>query len=462
MLLFLYRQIKSISTKKDIMVYHDAYQVYELLDRWNHHGPPNVDDMNRLFSTQPDEVKRRFLYGQTLLHRAVESFPTRTDVVLCIWEACPQALSMEDDNGFLVLHRLLFSGNWYKSSEIMALVPIFVESHPESVVAPTPTGRLPLHLACQRTESDELVRYLMQCFPDACHYRDKEGKFPLDHALEATEPKASIVRILVDQYPVLLSYQDSKGCLPLQRLLKSKSRITRRSSRYDQVVKVLLEGFEGSLRLQNENGETPLMMACTLNSPLSLVYILLRQWPEQITSNLAPNIFNNQQFNGELIHSSLVSASVTLHNVRLWFQRYPDILTSPDCHGRLPLHYAVVSESDEAYEIVKYLLKSSDGHFQRLQLATSDKDGSLPIHIAAAARSVHSHDILLLLIDEYPEGLVKEDNYGMLPWHYGECSRQDLVFEQTSRRFPDVEIDLSLVPDEIRFDFFSQNKENLS
>jgi hypothetical protein len=41
-----------------------------------------------------------------------------------------------------------------------------------------------------------------------------------------------------------------------------------------------------------------------------------------------------------------------------------------------------------------------------------------------------------------------------LPWHYGEFSRQDIVFEETIRRFPDVEIDLSLVPDKIGFDFF--------
>jgi hypothetical protein len=185
-----------------------------------------------------------------------------------------------------------------------------------------------------------------------------------------------------------------------------------------------------------------------------LVFLLLRQWPEQITSNLAPNIFDNERFNGELIHSSLVSASVTMHNVRLWLQRYPDILTSPDSHGRLPLHYAVASASHEAFEIVKYLLKSSNRRFLSQQLATCDNDGLLPIHMAAAARSVHSQDILLLLIDQCPEGLLQEDNNGRLPWHYGECSRQDIVFEETSRRFPDVEIDLSLVPDEIRFDFF--------
>ena len=174
-------------------MYHDSHQVYELLDKWNHQGPPNVELMQQLFENKPEEAKRRFLYGQTLLHRAVESFPNRSDVVLCILEAYPEALSVEDDNGFLVLHRLLFSGNWYKSHEIMMLVPKFVEESPDSVITPTSTGRLPLHLACQRTESPELVQYLMKCFPDACQYRDHEGKFPLDHALEVTDPRAAIV-----------------------------------------------------------------------------------------------------------------------------------------------------------------------------------------------------------------------------------------------------------------------------
>ncbi|KAG7370011.1 ankyrin repeat domain protein [Nitzschia inconspicua] len=438
------------------MVYHDAYQIYELLDKWNHQGPPNVEDMNRLFESKSNEVQRRFLYGQTLLHRAVESFPTHTDVVLCIFEAFPQALQIEDDNGFLVLHRLLFSGNWYKSHEIMALVPQFVESFTESVILPTPTGRLPLHLACQRTESEELVRYLLQSFPDACCYRDEDGKFPLDHALEVVEPRASIVEILVKQHPVLLSYQDSQGCLPIQRLLKDKSRQpSRRPSRLDTVIKVLLEGFEGSLRLQDREGRTPLLLACTLNCPLSTVYLLLRQWPEQITPNSAATIFDNERFNGELIHSSLASKSVTFQNVQLWLQRYPDIVTSPDGYGRLPIHYAVASPSDEASEIVKYLLDFDNASRKTHQLAAVDNDGMLPIHIAAAATSTNSNHILLLLMDEYPGGLLIANKDGRLPWHYGECSRQDIVFEETTRRFPDVEVDLELVPDEIRFDFLA-------
>lgn len=449
------------------MVYHDAYQIYELLDKWNHRGPPLVDDMNRLFETKPQEVQRRFLYGQTLLHRAVESFPTRTDVVLCIFEAYPSALEVEDDNGFLVLHRLLFSGNWYKSQEIMAVVPTFLEAHPESILQPTPTGRLPLHLACQRTESDELVRYLMNSFPDACHYRDKDGKFPLDHALEVTEPRASIVQLLVRQRSVLLSYQDSNGQLPIHRLLLGKARHSRKPPRYDKVIQVLLEGFEGCLRLQDEEGQTPLLLACSLNSPLSAVYLLLRQWPEQITPDkMAPTIFDTERFNGELIHSCLSSESITLDHVQMWLDRYPDMLTSPDGHGRLPLHYAVASPSDEATNVVRYLLhyaKNDDNDDDNAsfvktqqQLSTPDNDGLLPIHIAASVDpSEYSHDILLLLVEEYPEGLLMADQDGRLPWHYGECARQDVVFEETTRRFPGLEVDLELVPDEIRFDFVS-------
>jgi ankyrin repeat protein len=433
-------------------MYHDSHQVYELLDKWNHQGPPNVELMQQLFESKPAEAKRRFLYGQTLLHRAVESFPNRGDVVLCILEAYPEALSVEDDNGFLVLHRLLFSGNWYKSHEIMQLVPKFVEVCPDSVITPTSTGRLPLHLACQRTESLELVEYLLDCFPDACHYRDDEGKFPLDHALEVTDPNASIVELLVKQHSVLLTYQDENGCLPLQRLLK-KVGTSRRSARYDKVVQVLLQGFEGSLRLQDGEGNTPLMLACTSGNPLGLIYALLRQWPEQITSSTAPSIFDNEHFNGELIHSSLASESISLHKVELWIQRYPDIVLSRDGHGRLPLHYAVASTSDEALEIVQHMLVNN----KQQQLDTADNDGLLPIHVAAACGSCNS-DILQLLIQEHPDGLLKADKDGRLPWHYGECSRQDVVFEETAQRFPTVEVGLELVPEEIRFDFLpSQN-----
>ena len=110
-----------------------------------------------------------------------------------------------------------------------------------------------------------------------------------------------------------------------------------------------------------------------------------RQWPEQISPNLSPTIFDNEQLTGELIHSSLASESTTLENVTLWLQRYPDIVISSDSYGRLPLHYAVASSSAEAFEIVEFLVEFADASFRIQQLKHADQDGLLPLHVAAAS-----------------------------------------------------------------------------
>ena len=82
------------------------------------------------------------------------------------------------------------------------------------------------------------------------------------------------------------------------------------------------------------------------------------------------------------------------------------------------------------------------------------KSTEVVVHMASASPSCSS-EILKMVIDENLEGLMEADNDGRLPWHYGECSRQDLVFETTAEIFPDMEVDLDLVPEEIQWDILS-------
>jgi ankyrin repeat protein len=335
----------------------------------------------------------------------------------------------------------------------------------------TNTGTLPLHLACKRADSGkeskciDVVRYLLTTFPDAVRYRDNENKFPLDHALQDQVVNLDIIRLLIQEYPVLLSFPDDSGMLPLHRTLKSSFGL-----RHQTVVELLVDGYEGALRLQDKDGYTPLLYACTMNRRLSTVYSLVRKWPEQVMVGHAANsiIFGSpDKFNGELLHSSFSSKASKLESVVKWLERYPDGIWNKDLHGRLPIHYAVISPSHDALAIVCLFLEHEDGTDsgcnddvenkddgrprRTRQLATPDNDGRLPLHFASACPRC-SNEMLTMLIQRYPKALIHEDNDGRLCWHYADLARQDVVFEETTQRYRDVEYDLELVPEEIRWD----------
>jgi ankyrin repeat protein len=421
-------------------MYYDAYEVHDLLDKWNHRGPPITESVADLFDRNPQAARQEFLFGSTLLHKCMEFYLTRMDLVQLLVATYPDALSKPDDNGFLPLHRALICASCTPTLELMKL---FLGECPESILSTTVSGAFPLHLACKRCDL-EVVQFLVECFPEVLQYRDKERKFPLDHALEDNGiERTLVVEYLVQKNPVLLTFSDEEGRLPLHRVL----RMGKRTFAYDKIVDILVDSCPGSLLFQDGEGCTPLLQACSESNSLSQVYSLVRKWPEQITtqSNL---ITEPDEFNGEMLWSTLSSQSIRLDRVRQWTRLHPEVILTPDLQGRLPLHYAVVSSSEEVLEIVQFLLEQLDS--VDTALAIPDHHGRLPMHYAAS--SPFSDVVINYLMEIYPEGLTHADNDGRLPWHYADCARQDIVFETTCQLYPDIDTDLDLVPEEIRWD----------
>lgn len=498
------------------MVYHDSWEIYEQI--YSLSGPSlevDVESMRRLFIDKPEEAQRRFLYGRTLLHWLVQKrrFDRLDDLLDVILDVHPVAAKTEDDYGDLPLHLLLMNINRYMYPMPAAgLVRKLVSLFPEIAMTPTRGGSLPLHLACENlhhrpTNDDDIttIRLLVGYFPDACRYRDGSGKFPLDYILELAYPNPQIVHLLIDEFPVILSFPDTtdSGRLPLHKLLKKQKQsrcsydddFTEDEDKVQRAVELVVNAFEGCLRLQDGQFVTPLLQACIDDNPLTQVYYLLRAWPEQVGGGGASHlVFDDTNFNGEILYSSLAmmssssktkSSSLQVEHVERWLQRNPDLISTPDLNGRLPLHYAVLSESDRAHQIILLCSGSSSRgvvHNEQMQqqqppvqssssaslssssrrgesenvrpnrpIETVDNDGRLPIHYAAASPTCR-REILEYLIESYPEGLLVADREGRLPWHYADCSRQDMVYEKTCVHFPNIDSDLNLVPEEIRWD----------
>jgi ankyrin repeat protein len=315
---------------------------------------------------------------------------------------------------------------------------LFIHRYPETILSAPPSGALPLHLACKRA-SESIVKFLVDCFPDAVQYRDRDGNFPLDHALDAAAPNDQVVELLVKQYPVLLSFLDDDGRLPLHRTLR------RHRNRYDKIVDILVDYCPGALHFQDAQGQTPLLQACSDNNSLSQVYSLVRKWPEQVMTQ-ASCILEEDTFNGEMLPSALASKSACLERVQYWVRLHPEVVLSPDSQGRLPVHYAVISPSEDALDIVQFLMDNSDSC-----VSVADHHGRLPLHYAAVCTSRHSN-VTELLMEAYPEGLLHTDKDGRLPCHYADRARQYSVLDRMCELYPDVDVDLDLVPGEVRWD----------
>jgi hypothetical protein len=104
-------------------------------------------------------------------------------------------------------------------------------------------------------------------------------------------------------------------------------------------------------------------------------------------------------------------------------------------------------------DICQFLMEESKSKLEDEEYysgcAVADHHGRLPLHYAAAAAS---GPVVDLFMEVYHEGLMQADKDGRLAWHYADCARQDGVYERTCELYPDLALDLDLVPEEIRWD----------
>lgn len=511
-----------------MVVYHDVYQVYELLHRSNLLGPPDAHALrNLLHRSGADVAKKEFLHGLTLLHKGLEQDAANLELVKILVQANPSALTHFDERGFLPLHYALNSQLKFE------LIQYLIEQAPETLFEPTKKdGALPVHLACYLPSNTnyynthdsyrnaaicqlQIVKYLVQLFPESLQHRDNHGRFPLyyaqmqqimssrtttyqetNHEATAAIDDLAVLRYILQQYPLALEFvldpdgdsptslADNKSSLPLHRVLSEQAHPTsslRRSAQVDALVDLYVETSPGTLRLQGVTHEedqdaesssilmTPLAYACEQDLSLSQIYSMLRTWPEQITS-AANLIWPSEPFNGELLSTLLLSADMSASKLQAWIQQSPYVVATPDSQGRLPLHYAAMSASSEAVWMVQTFLSCDDDHDDHDEtiesLRVADVHGRTPLHYACASGNLRVVQYLVGL-ECTPSLWIAIDEDGRLPWHYAECARIDpdgLFYEVTIQAAGDTittEEDINicsllentdLIPVDIRWD----------
>lgn len=266
------------------IIYHDAHQVFHLLDRWNPRGPPKTRQVQALFRRNPSSASAEFVDGRTLLHKCVENYCHEVDLIRELIVAYPEALEMTDAMGYLPLHRAL---KRHRKGHVpsLELIDLLVKNAPNTIHATTLDGSLPLHLAAEHNTrtSLEIVRYLVDAFPGSTRRRDYQGLYPLHRALATDRPSANVMECLASPFPQLLSTEDNEGFLPLHRALKDALAFQEEyDSDWSETIEALIK--LNSMPLRSFERKTPLLQACEDNNSLSQVFILIREWPEQISA----------------------------------------------------------------------------------------------------------------------------------------------------------------------------------
>jgi ankyrin repeat protein len=344
----------------------------------------------RIAKRRERKNEKREEIGQQLHNALRESPPPSLDKIQTLVAACTGALSFADDIGDLPLHVACYS------QAPLEVVRYLVQEYPESLRVPNDDGYPPLHFACTFKAPLEVVRYLVQEYPKSLQVRNNFGNILL-HIACSYEAPLEVVRYLVQEYPEALEVTGNDGYLPLHFACYSQAPL--------EVVQYLVQEYPESLQVSNNDGKIPLHIACYCKAPLEVVRYLVQKYPESL---------GVAGIDGKLPLHIACYSQAPMEVVRYLVQEYPEALQVPNNDGDLPLHFACTFKAP--LEVVRYLVQEYPKSLQ-----VTDKNGSLPFHYACGCEA--PLEVVQYLVQEYPESLRVTDNDGDLPLHIA-CIRQ--------------------------------------
>jgi ankyrin repeat protein len=219
-------------------------------------------------------------------------------------------------------------------------------------------GDLPLHVACERKGSPNLIRLLIEHNPGALRVPNQKGDLPI-HVACRFESSWAICQILVQSGGQwgrdALKAANSGGDLPLHVA-------TAQRGLSQQVLQLLVEEGPDAIVVPNAEGNLPLHLACGAPPPTA-----------------------TEVRHGPAANTTTTSASLSV--LELLTGRWPDSVHTANGKGKLPLHVACATKHPNLTVVTLLLTKGPR------DIRTTDTAGFLPLHTAVG----HTHSSLAVV-----------------------------------------------------------------
>ena len=161
----------------------------------------------------------------------------------------------------------------------------------------------PLHQACNSGGLDVVKLFIQRQGPECLTLKNNREETPLDvvrsHSLSKKEAVASIRKHILQAYAGMLAQRD--GLLCLHSVLQDAAFIEGDDDKFQLPVgKLITEHLQslleyiiamepGSVRALNSDGLIPVQYASELNFPASVLYVLLRPYPNMLVHTSLPS-----------------------------------------------------------------------------------------------------------------------------------------------------------------------------
>ena len=342
-------------------------------------------------ATHPHEAIWSDRCGNTALHLACRKQPSK-DVILSLIRACHEALSMKTVDGMTPLHFATYCGASYD------VVKILVNANRHVVSYSDRRGRTPLQCACigrKTSDTNNIVRELLQISPDLCRYVDNNRRSPLflvlDDYADAIEEQMHIMTRNTDP-------DDNQPFTTDERNKITADHLYDLDERWVTVTSLLKAAYkETAYGLTPNTVPFKLVHACigAHSCPMRFIFLALSLWPEQLKvkdsdGNLPLHIAAFSKSNRKHFRCNTVTKVLSM---------YPEAARIPDKNGALPLKLALQSGkgwNDGVRELFEAYPEA---------LATLDVDFKYYPEILALAGKSYPLNTLYQIISSKPEVL---------------------------------------------------------
>lgn len=177
------------------------------------------------------------------LHALMKKKAVPLEVLVSLTEAYPEAVrSKTAPSNNLPIHIACRNGS---SIEV---IKHLVELFPESLTVPDTEGNLPIHIACWLSD-EAVVKFLYSSSSEGAHALNKKQQTPLHMACNRYNVSANVVEMLLKENRMAALHQDWQGQLPLHKAITWEASLP--------TIAALLEAFPDAVRVYDRHSLTP-------------------------------------------------------------------------------------------------------------------------------------------------------------------------------------------------------------